>query len=409
MNISHENIKAFIAYLYKNKTGNEAPENLLASWENLNDEQIGQHLVQMTEKWDWDDDKLQAEITNFLQNTASSESNKGEKVKPEKNLNLDRDLYANKSDVNDDYVYVGHDKFVEKEKAYKKRLGLKISLGVVVLGIIVGLYIYSKYEAYKNLPFLYANTDSIVIRDKDGNDTGKRMGITNADSMNIFSELRQVDDQIYKIPIGNKISESRKLWLPDAIFTDYLFGRDNKAVYVSMNYLTDNDSYVNNQQNVFSELHNYINEMRELDGKERETIVKSIMHSNYSDLHLVISCNNINNTFSSLYIQHLAGGALNIIGRLSDGNYYIFQKNAAGDISPSIPLQFQDETGSRSNFGGEYLFKKGDNRLYNCNRQRTDYQLVKDKNGMASHIEQYVEPYVEENSDNGGWFNNMFH
>lgn len=49
--INSQNVQDYIAYLYKRKTGNEIPNDVLSSWSGLEDDEITHHLTELYTSW----------------------------------------------------------------------------------------------------------------------------------------------------------------------------------------------------------------------------------------------------------------------------------------------------------------------------------------------------------------------
>ena len=49
--INSTTIQRYISYLYKRKTGNEIPEDVLDSWNNLEDKEVDLHLIELYNSW----------------------------------------------------------------------------------------------------------------------------------------------------------------------------------------------------------------------------------------------------------------------------------------------------------------------------------------------------------------------
>lgn len=49
--INNQNIQKYISYLYKRKTGNEIPSDVLSSWSGLEDDEVTQHLIELYTSW----------------------------------------------------------------------------------------------------------------------------------------------------------------------------------------------------------------------------------------------------------------------------------------------------------------------------------------------------------------------
>lgn len=49
--INNQNVQDYIAYLYKRKTGNEIPNDVLFSWSGLEDDEIAHHLTELYTSW----------------------------------------------------------------------------------------------------------------------------------------------------------------------------------------------------------------------------------------------------------------------------------------------------------------------------------------------------------------------
>ncbi|WP_222166869.1 hypothetical protein [Edaphocola aurantiacus] len=49
--INNNNVQNYISYLYKRKTGNNIPDDVLESWSNLEDDEISLHLTELYNSW----------------------------------------------------------------------------------------------------------------------------------------------------------------------------------------------------------------------------------------------------------------------------------------------------------------------------------------------------------------------
>lgn len=360
MNINNLNIIAFIKYLYKKKTGSDAPEQLLQSWSTLSDDEIPHHLKAMTAQWGWSEVQLQYEIEGFLQLTRHKPINPV--------ATQTTNAINNKESIRPNPV-------INKMPPPIQTRSSKNWIWFILLPILlIGGYIGYKYMSYLNLEHLYSVTDNVAIRDINGETVG-RMDIFA--SKNAMSSLRAVNETIYNIKAdkdGN-ISESRKLLIGDASFKDYLLETKDKIVYVNKNYLTNDKEYFEIQKVVFSDINKTQVELTQLKSSIRKVIIGSLSHDNFlKTLTIQNTCNNTSKDYTSI-IKHTLYDkkTMVIICQLSNKKYYKLKGNPdINSYEPPVEIQFNvpQVTTSASINNGKYLFKKVGTtyNLYDCSK-----------------------------------------
>lgn len=383
MKINKHNIQAFITYLFKKRTGNDPYAQLLQSWLSVPEEEIPFHLKSMTEQWGWNHDQLQREIDTFFQlsqqaaPTLTNFSNIPQ-PKPQPTPNA-----------------VLQSKPLPPIKTKKKGGCLWIIL-LVVFGIS-GYFGY-EYFQFNSLTRLYSVTDNISIRNSAGETIG-RMDIFG--NKNQTTSLRAMNGKIYNIVVdkdGN-VSESRKLLLDDATFTDYLFSNQEKIVYVNKNYLTNNKEYYEIQKTVFKEINNSQLELNQLKSNTRKVIIGSLgLNETLKHMSIKNACNNTSRDYTSI-LKHTAsdGKTLIIICKLSNDQYYKLKGNPDENIYEQpvlvtfdLPADINTGLPTKNNL----LFKKVENNymVFNCSKNDLGIKATLDGTGDIIGFERTIEP-----------------
>ena len=370
MPINKNNITAFIKHLYQTRHNTLPGEDILKSWSSLSEVEIQQHLSDMTAKWGWTSSRLQSEVDQFLKTTPV-----------QNNVTTIPPIVPNTAPA----------QTVERVKTSRGKSKVWLIALLVILGG-GGLYGFTTYSKFNNLPRLYSTTDNITIRNSKGVSVG-RMDVF--EKSNSISSLRAVDDKVYNIAAENdtKISECRKLLLDDATFSDYLFGNEKKTVYVNKTFLTTNKDYGRLQKNVFAELYKYPKELAQMRSDMRKIIIGSLeMNPNLSSLFVRNACGNSSSSFTSIIKHKLKDGeTISIICKLSDNKYYKFTGNPDKDnYMPPQVMQFKSPTdGSMTDIqDADLLFKLNDGQyqIFNCRQEYTGAYSEFDDRGDITYF-----------------------
>lgn len=373
MLINQGNVKLFIAYLFQKRNGSTPPAALLDSWSQIPDAEILGHLRNMTSQWGWGEAQLLTEINIFLNSqhpaprpsAGSQAAPVSRPVQPQQRTTVPPPT---------------------RKRSYKWLLMLLLPL----LG--AGGYVAYKNQQYNKLQRLYSVTDNVSIRNINGENVG-RMDIF-AGNNSIIS-LREADAAIYNIVVDKEgnVSESRRLLTDDATFKDFLFGNEEKMVYVNKNYLTNSEDYSTIQKTVFSEISRYSKEMTLMKSDIRKVIIGSLaMDGKLYSLYIKNPCGNNSTEYTSI-IKHTLKDkkTISVICKLSDNRFYKFQ--GIPDDNLYVPPQVvQVKNPAEGNMidieAADLLFKytNGSYFLYTCNKENTSFHAKFDESGDISYF-----------------------
>lgn len=370
--INNQNIAPFIAQLYRERNKTEAPTELLNAWTNLSDAEIQTQLSGLFASWDKTEQDLQIAKSRFLQAQQRTQvSNTSSYSPPPTNTNTA-------------YTSTNYPAYPETKSNGKKMVfGILFFLLVAVGGFFV--YHYIKYQA---LTRIYAITENIAVRSKDGKLVA-RMDLypkTGTEEKS-YSNLRALDNQVYQIqPEGsNKVYPSRKALMDDATFSDYLWNNEDKICYVNVNYIVNDKKEFNLFQNAFKEIQNVKSDNDKLNATIRKVIVGSMAQDASLESSFLLSranglnAGNLKNTISFLIQTINKNGDVVVLAGLDNGSYYRFSGNTNEDkFNPPTIIQLQTEDGTQGPLSGNYRFIKSgvDWRLYSVDKKETiDYAL----------------------------------
>lgn len=387
MRINSQNIIAYIQYLYKNKYGVDASEEIIESWKKLSDQEINNHLQTMYQKWQKTQIDLHLDIEKFIQ-LQENPQKLSEKINQQQPIpHIDRNNTHTAPITN----ITTSDPDSVKEHGHKK--------GIVIfsttLFLIISAYVFWQFSQYKSLETLYVITDNVTVRNKEGAIVG-RMDISN--EPNSYQSLKATNTTVYEIPVDNKVSPSRQLLLPDAGFWDFLFKKNDKIVYVNSNFLTNNEAYNNMNTQVFKEINNVKTESTALKSVYKKVIVGSMMlDPNLKNNYVENTCNNSTKEYTSIIKLALKDKKqYTVIARLNDGYYYKFTGNPdENSFTPPSRLKIVHPT--EEGFietNTQFLFKEVSGRyyLYTCDLSNTDFVAIKDNNGDIIQFQSAFSP-----------------
>lgn len=370
MKITQQNIILFITYLYKQKYGQLPPSEVLNSWQNLSNEEINFHLLQMTQSWGMSESDLTNSISAF-HNTIQATGN---------------NQFANTANLNNTNSTPKTTTLLLPKKN-KKGLWALLLIPIVALGGFVGY----KYNSYTSLEHLYATTDNVAIRDASGKTVG-RMDIF--EDNNSTLSLRARNEQIFNIELDGKTSESRQLLLDDATFMDYLLGNAEKLVYVNKNFLTNNQEYNIIQKAVFKDINGNTKLMNSFKSNIRKVIIGSMANNpNLSNLAIVNSCKSSATTeyLPWIILDLKDKKTYSVIAKLSDGKYYKF-KGVPDENIYEAPTVMNIKVPYENNFqpleNENLLFSKIDGyyHVFDCNKSGLGFVTKYDNTGDIQYF-----------------------
>lgn len=381
MPINKDNIVRFIAQLYLEKKGKEAPQELLNSWANLNNEDIIRNLSGLFESWGMSEQEKNSVVEKFL----SAEHYRFQNVK-----------VASVSDIPrvspvDSRVDPHH----SSKKLTKKRSLLTLIL--ILPFAILAAFVAYKYIAFNALSRVYAITQNIAIRNSEGQMVG-RMDLYADSQLQSVSSLRALDKEVYYIqPEGsNKEFPSRKLIADTLAFRDYLFNR-TVELFVNVNYLVDDKREYNLYANAFQDIQNVEKDNSLLNASIRKIIVGSMVITQEMEDKFIPTFSeglnkNILSITSNMIIQSFnSDQEYVIIAPLNDGNYYKFEGDLkTNKFKPLTQISLIDENKNVQPLTGPYRFIQSEGvwKLYDVNsKSSTHFELKKDSNGRFAHFE----------------------
>lgn len=370
--INNQNIARFIAQLYRERNKTEAPPELLNAWTNLSDVEIQTQLSGLFASWGKSVHDLQLAKSRFLQAQQRTQA-------------LNTSTYST-SPTNSKTAYTTSQYPTYPET---KTNGKKMILGVLFfLFVAVGGFFVYHYIKYNALTRIYAITENIAVRNKEGKLVG-RMDLypkTGTEEKS-YSNLRALDNQVYQIqPEGsNKVYPSRKALMDDASFSDYLWNNEDKICYVNVNYIVNDKKEFKLFQNAFKEIQNVKSDNDKLNASIRKIIVGAMAQDASLENSFLLSRANglsagsLKNTISFLVQSISKNGDAVVIAGLDNGSYYRFSGNTNEDkFNPPTIIQLQTEDGAQGPLSGNYRFIKSgsDWRLYSVDKKETiDYAL----------------------------------
>lgn len=382
MPINQHNIVRFIAQLYQEKKGKEAPSELLNSWANLSDEDINRNLSGLFESWGMSPTEKDIIVNKFLEKEHLQS-------RPAFNPNNFQQI-PQQTDVSSHSTST-----VSSSKIRKKRSVLTLLL-ILPFAVLAG-YVAYKYVAYNALNRVYAITQNIAIRDAEGKMVG-RMDLYPDSLLQSVSSLRALDNSIYYIqPEGStKEYPSRKLISDTLSFRDYLFNR-TVELFVNVNYLVDDKKEYNLYANAFQDIQNVDKDNNQLNASIRKVIVGSmVITQNMEDKYIPTYSEGLNKNIisitSNLVIQSFNNDQeYVIIAPLSDGFYYKFEGNLkTNSFKPLTQISLIDENKNQIPLTGSYRFIQSEGvwKLYDVqSKSSTYFELKKDAQSRFTHFE----------------------
>ncbi len=378
MLINQGNVKLFIAHLFRKRNGTTPPPELLNSWSQIPDAEIPGHLRNMTSQWGWTEAQLLAEINSFLNAPKTSDIQQtGSNPNP-----APRPAYQ----PGPQQRTAPAPPLPARKRSYKWLLLILIPL------LAAAGYVVYKNRQYNQLQRLYSVTDNVAVRNIHGENVG-RMDIF-AGPSSIIS-LREADAAIYNIVVDKEgnVSESRKLLTDDATFKDYLFGNEEKMVYVNKNYLTNSEDYSSIQKTVFSEISRYNKEMALIKSDIRKVIIGSLaMDGRLYSLHIKNPCGNNSTDYTSV-IKHTLKDkkTISVICKLSDNKFYKFKglPDENRYFPPQVVQVKNPEGGNMIDIEAADLlfrFTNGSYFLYTCNKENTSFHAKFDETGDITYF-----------------------
>jgi hypothetical protein len=361
--ITTQNIGEFIAYLYRNRKGVEAPAELVQRWKGLSQGELDQQLTALFAQWQMSAEQADAAKRQWFSSRTNS-------VRQEANT-------------------------TNTSAAKGTKL---LGRAAFVLALLPLLFVAYKYLAFSNRKWLYSITDNIAVRDENKVIKLYMDLTTPATTKKLPSVqmIRALDNEVYEMVIDStsKIRKMRKVADPNLSFGDYLTN-NYQPLYVNASLVVDNEQEFKNYLNVFKGLSN--EEAVPLELKYRKVIVRCLqLDPKMQNLYVTTSCLSQNKykQLSYYVLQELKKDALYaVITKMSDGKYYKFIGDLrANSFTKPIKVGYSPAPGTDEELlQGDMLFKvtnKGATvALCSCDGKSLPYTSVRDSYGSVSHFE----------------------
>lgn len=393
MEINNSNITEFITFLYKKNFNQSPPEEILASWQDLEVEDIPFYIDELFTSWNFSKEAGEEMIQEFVA--------KNKKVvppfiptpapKPEPIVTQPPPTQGSNQayqQSNQTYQKVNHTNVtpIKNTRVYKQIF----SLSLVLFATFLLNFVLSKYKKFNEMNYIYVITDNVSIRDYDGNVVGRMDMFPDKTS---FALLRLMDNGTYDIKVGDQRYPCKKVLLDSIQFSDYLFNNKAAFAYVNENYVTDNKEEFQLFRTVFKEINNNAKEKNALNINHRKVIIGSLNHNpDLLGTYVLNTCNSNNKDFSSiLKMQQKDGDLYVIVAKMSDGQYYQFVGNTATSTYED-PKKVQIKVPYKNEFSNlkteDLIFKNNDanHYLYKCNGTNTNYMAVLNEVGTINYF-----------------------
>jgi len=390
MSINNSNIADFIRFLFRKRKGMEPPQELLARWQALSNDEIAGQLSGLFQSWGLSDEDKRMEINAFFKETLFAPKPPNPAPPRPRVVAVDANPAAQQP----------FNPFPPQEK---KRSMLRYIIIAVLL--IAGLFVGARYYSYANMQYVYTITDNVLVRN-EAKEVVARMDLYEAGGNTpSFQKLRAVDNEIYQRSIDNtdKVYPCRKVMLSEGGFLKFLFNSNAEVGYVNTNYVVDNVQAFNLYQNAFKEVKNNKAENSDLKAIYRKIIIGSMsldpaMENRYIALHTADIPRSAADATYGIIKQNITNNVKYIlIAGLSDGNYYSFE----GDIqrneftAPQKIMLETPEAGEKPLAGAfRFMNREGKIILYDCVANKpTNYEAQKDSDGRITSFA-YKEPAI---------------
>lgn len=380
MQITHNNITAFIQYLYQKRLSQEASEEVLQSWSGLNDAEVQQYLKEMFLSWNYSEEDIRKEIQEFYAQPGGAQpAATATTAPPVRPTSPQQTTPVNRP--------------APVAPKRKRSKGWILLLFLPVLAVAV--YVLYQYKQFKSLHYVYVTTDNVTIRDIKGKAIG-RMDIY--PTTNSVSYLRTTDAKLYQVKVNDKMYASRRVVFDSTSFSDYLLNKPEAFGYVNENYVIEDKDNFLVYRNVFREINNVKNESATLTSPFRKVIVGSIKQNpQLKQLYIVNTCGNNSKAYSSMIRQTLKDNVYGVVAQLSDGGYYVFYGNPeTNTYEAPTPLKYKtaytEQYTDLKNDPTLFKLVNGTYFLFNCDGSAKEYYTKFDNKGRIEYLKYALEP-----------------
>lgn len=378
MNITGKNITSVIEYLYAKRLDQRPDADVLQSWSDLSDEEAQMHLHQLFRSWGYTEQQVADELAEFeaLQNPAAP-GPAPELPKP------NGDHPSVQAPLQGPEAYNGP--IAGSRESSRSRSWIWL---LVLPLLALGGYTLFKFQAFKNMKYLYVTTDNVSIRDHKGKNIGRMDIFAGSNSV---SFLRTTDGNSYPVTVGDNVYQCRRVVFDSTSFFDFLLNKADAFGYVNENYVIEDKENFIIYRNVFKAINNVKNENATLTAPFRKVIVGSLRQNPAMEqLFIQNTCGNKDKGLSALIKHKTPEGIYQVVALLSDGNYYIFAGDPASQrYDPPRPFEYQNtiDNSMRPFTNERILFKYADKTyfLYDCDGTARDHYTTFDAAGLIDY------------------------